>query len=121
MSVPDLASTEAVDEPELHAILARVEQTLAAAHAAIRASGRTNDRLEDFHASLVTLRHALEPLRDALLADEDAVNRLYGSPGASPESTRAALALIRSYRPLLADLLCCLPHRPFARVTRGPT
>ena len=60
MSAPDLASTDAVcdarDEPELQAILTRGEQTFAAAHAAVRASRPTNDRLEDFHASLVTLR-----------------------------------------------------------------
>jgi len=101
--------------PELLAILGRCEQDLATAHAAIQVAGRATGDLWEFHAALVGLRPALEPIRDAWLAYGDEVDALYWARSASPAATQLLLTLIRRYQHRLADLLWCLPYPSLVR------
>jgi hypothetical protein len=114
---PTQAAVKARGAAELEAIRASFESDRKAVQATLDATGCAAVGLLEFHTALVHLRHTLEPVRDAILSYEDAVDALYWSRVASPDATQTLLGLLRTYRHRLDGLLFGLPHH-FPRIER---
>jgi hypothetical protein len=106
------ALTDARGVPELEALLVRAEGDCAQAHAALRTAADATHSLSAFHAALFHLRAVLEPVREALADYEEDADALLWAHATTNDAVQPVLALLRTYRRAVNDLLFALPGHP---------
>jgi len=106
------ALADASGVPELQALLTRAEADWAQAHATLHTAARATHILSAFHAALVHLRAALEPVRDRFSEYEDDADALFWARATTNAAVQPVLAVLRTCHRGLNDLLFVLPTQP---------
>jgi hypothetical protein len=98
--------------PQLQALLTRAEADWVQAHTALRTAANATHSLSAFHAALAHLRCVLDPIRDSLWEYEEDADALYWARATTDAAVQPVVAVLRTFRRALNDLLFALPTHP---------